>query len=129
MTSQQSTVSSRPHAPRARVVALLLFLFVAYGATVEVVHKHGNLGKSYEAAASSIRGVDNESSTSTDSRSSGACLICQLHQNLFVSLFNAQPQIVAPLAQFSPATIKPTSYLSQIDAPRRGRAPPTASQL
>ncbi|HEY0406193.1 MAG TPA: DUF2946 family protein [Pyrinomonadaceae bacterium] len=110
-------------------MALLLFLFVAYGATVEVVHKHGASGKSYDEVASSIRGVDNEGSRATDSRANGACLICQLHQNLFVSLFNAQPRIVAPLAHITLTTAEPTSYLSQMDAPRRGRAPPFTSPL
>lgn len=111
-------------------MALLLFLFVSYGATFEVVHKHGNLGKSLDEASSSIRATNDEGSAAKDSRQSDTCLICQLHQNLFITLFNAQPKLVAPPAQIAlRAATQPTSYLSQIDAPRRGRAPPQASQL
>jgi hypothetical protein len=112
-----------------RVMALLLFLFVAYGATVEVVHKHGNLAQSKDEASSSIRAADSDGSKATESRQSGACLICQLHQNLFVSLFNAQPRLVAPPALVARTATEPTSYLSQVDAPRRGRAPPSTSLL
>ncbi|MDX6694503.1 MAG: hypothetical protein QOF02_2106 [Blastocatellia bacterium] len=112
-----------------RAMALLLLLLVAYGATVEVVHKHGNSGKGYAAATSSTKVVDKEGSAATDARTSGACLICQLHQNLFTSLFNAQPKLVAPPALVARTTVQPTSYLSQMDAPRRGRAPPFTSPL
>jgi hypothetical protein len=110
-------------------MALLLFAFVCYGATVEVVHKHSSLVKKLDEAASSIGGVNREGTAANDSRQSGACLICQLHQNLFTSLFNAQPRLVMPLTPIEHTTTEAASYLSQMDAPRRGRAPPLASLL
>ena len=105
------------------------FVFIAYGATAEVLHKHGSLGKSYDEATSSIRDANDDGSAARESRQSGACLICQLHQNLFVSLFYAQPKLVPPAALVARTTTQPTSYLSQTDAPKRGRAPPLTSQL
>ena len=129
VTNKTSAVSSRPHAPLTRVLALLLFIFVAYGATVEVVHKHGNIVRGYDESSSSVRDANDEGRATQESRQSGACLICQLHQHLFVTLFNAQPKLVPPPALNARTTTEPVSYLSQIDAPRRGRAPPLASQL
>lgn len=110
-------------------MALLLFAFIAYGATAEVVHKHGNFAGSNDDAASSVRSANDESGASQNSRQGDACLICQLHQNLFVTLFNAQPKLSVPPAVNVRTATQPTSYLSQIDAPRRGRAPPLASLL
>jgi hypothetical protein len=110
-------------------MALLLFVFIAYGATAEVVHKHGTPGKQRDEATSSIRAANDDGSAARESGQSGACLICQLHQNLFVSLFNAQPKLLPPTALVARPATQPTSYLSQTDAPRRGRAPPFTSQL
>ncbi|HEX7998853.1 MAG TPA: hypothetical protein VF528_10730 [Pyrinomonadaceae bacterium] len=129
MTNSTSAVSSRPQALLTRVLAFLLFAFVAYGATVEVVHKHGNLPQSYDETSSSVRNTGVEDAATQESRLNGACLICQLHHNLFVSLFNAQPKLHVPPAIHAQTADQPTSYLSQMDAPRRGRAPPTASLL
>lgn len=130
VTNKTSALSSRPHAPLTRMLALLLFVFVAYGATVEVVHRHGgNLAESADGKSSSITKTSSEEQATQESRQSGACLICQLHQNLFVSLFNAGPRLLPPTALNARTTTQPTSYLSQMDAPRRGRAPPLASLL
>jgi hypothetical protein len=130
MINQTATASTRPQTPLRRLIALVLFLFVAYGATIEVVHKHGNPANSVDEASSSSISATNEGAAARDSRQSDTCLICQLHQNLFTALFNAQPGLVAPPAQTAlRATAQPASYLSQMDTPRRGRAPPPASQL
>jgi hypothetical protein len=129
MNNMASAVSSRPHAPLARVLALLLFAFISYGATAEVVHRHGNFVKAYDETTSSISPANDEGSAARDSRSSGACLICQLHQNLFFSLFNEHPRLVPPTAPLAQTAAQPTSYLLQLDAPRRGRAPPLSSLL
>lgn len=129
MNSQTSAVSSRPHAPLTRTLALVLFVFIAYGATAEAVHKHSSLFKKLDEAASSIGDANAEGAAANDSRQSGACLICQLHQNLFTSLFNAQPKLAVPPVLIAHTAIQAVSYLSQMDAPRRGRAPPLASRL
>lgn len=107
-------------------MALLLFAFITYGATAEAVHKHSSLVKSYDETASSIGSANGEDTAANDSRQSGACLICQLHQNLFTSLFNAQPKLAVPPAPIERTATEAASYLSQMDAPRRGRAPPLA---
>jgi hypothetical protein len=107
----------------------VLFAFIAYGATAEAVHKHSSLFKKIDEAAASIGGANAEGAAANDSRQSGACLICQLHQNLFTTLFNAQPKLAVPPALAAHTAIETASYLSQMDAPRRGRAPPLASRL
>lgn len=129
MTNQTTAVSSRQHTPLTRALALLLFVFVAYGATAEIVHKHGNLGKSYDEANSSIRDANDDGSAAREASQSGACLICQLHQNLFVTLFNVKPKLALPVTQTAFTSTQHVSYLSQTDAPRRGRAPPLTSLL
>jgi hypothetical protein len=111
------------------VLALLLFAFIAYGATIEIVHKHNGLARSYDEAGSSIRDASSEGFAAGDSRQAGACLICQLHQHLSNTLFNAQPGLAPPPTLRTSAQSLTFSYLSQTDAPGRGRAPPLASQL
>lgn len=107
----------------------MLFVFVAYGATAEVVHKHGNLGKSYAEANSSIRATNDDGATTRESQRGDACLICQLHQNLSLFLFNEQPTLAPPVVQLAHTPTEAGIYLSHTDTPRRGRAPPLASLL
>lgn len=129
MTKQDLATRGRTHATLTRVAAFLLLVFLAYGATVEVVHKHGNLVTKLDETTSSFKAANGDGRAAGESRQNGACLICQLHQNLSASLFNAQLRIAPPLAHIAHAATQPTSYLSQMDTPRRGRAPPIASLL
>jgi hypothetical protein len=128
-SNTRSTLRPR-YAPRARALAFALLIFLGYGATAEVAHKHGQFLPDRRAShATTLSNPDDASSSSEHSRKSGECLICQLHQHLFVTLFNAPPLIAPPPARLSRAAADAISYLSQVDAPRRGRAPPLASLI
>jgi hypothetical protein len=109
-------------------MAFVLLVLISYGATAEAAHRHGNaLPERRAELAATFSSPDDTNSSSQSSRPNGECLICQLHQHLFVSLLNALPQMLPPPVQSvrSPATA--VSYLSHTDTPQRGRAPPTAS--
>jgi hypothetical protein len=129
VTDRTPALRNRRHAPLTRLLAFVLFVFVAYGATAEVVHKHGNLGKGYAEANSSIRATNDEGSTTRESQRGDACLICQLHQNLFLYFVSEQPRLAPPIVQLAHTPTEPDFYLSHTDTPRRGRAPPLASLL
>src|SRR5947209_9949668 len=113
------------HALPARLLAFVLLILVAYMTTAEAVHKHGNLSVNRTASTETVASRPSDTGTSLDDSSSIAdCLICQLHQNLSTTLFNPLPQVIAPQEQVAQTPAATISYLSQSDAPRRGRAPP-----
>lgn len=112
-----------------RMLALLLFVFIAYGATAEAVHKHGNLSRTLSPVSSTVAGASDESIAGKSAGQPGACLICQLHQNLFLSLFNAQPRFLEPPVQLERTMADSSVYFSQVFAPSCGRAPPLVSIL
>lgn len=125
VTSNTASTLRREHAPFARLLAFVLLLFIGYGATAEAAHKHGNILPAGRAGDATTLGNPGDSNPlSESSRKSGECLICQLHQHLFATLFNVQPLIAPPPAQLARSAAAAISYLSQTDAPRRGRAPP-----
>ncbi|MGB7922784.1 MAG: DUF2946 family protein [Pyrinomonadaceae bacterium] len=130
MTSNTGSTSPRQHAPLARFLAFVLLVFISYGATAEAAHRHGNaLPEQRAGSAATVSSPDTTNSSSQNSRSGGECLICQLHQNLFVSLLNALPQLVRPPSQPVRSPAAAVSYLSHTDTPQRGRAPPPASLI
>lgn len=130
MTSNAGSSQPRQHAPFARILAFVLLVFVSYGATAEVAHKHGNpTPERPTELAANVSSPDNTNPYSSHTRTGSECLICQLHQHLFVSLFNALPQIAEPPAQLVRPDAAAISYLSHTDTPQRGRAPPTTSLI
>ena len=128
MTSKNESTLKVKHALSARVLAFALLVLVAYSATAEAVHKHGNLLLSQAAqTVTAVSAPGDTGSLLNDSRSLGDCLICQLHQNLSTTLFSPLPQVVAPVTQATLAPVAEISYLSHAATPRRGRAPPLTS--
>jgi hypothetical protein len=130
VTSNAGSALPRQHAPFARLLAFALLVFIGYGATAEVAHKHasGLLSRGAESTAA-LGAPDGTNSSSESSRPGSECLICQLHQHLFISLINTLPQIAPPPAQLARTHASAITYLSYADTPQRGRAPPTASLL
>ena len=111
----------------ARALSCALIFFVTYGAIVEVVHQHVVFSLD-RPVAGSIGSTSNKD-VSGHPQSSGECLICQLHQNLFNGLFHALPDTLPPPAVLSFAPTSTLSYFFPTDTPRRGRAPPITSLL
>jgi hypothetical protein len=110
-------------------MAFVLLAFVTHSATVEIAHQHGNLlsGRSIDTA--SFNGANTDHSAPESSRSTGECLICQVHQHLFSTLLISIPGIAPPQAEEAVAIHSLISSPSEASAPRRGRAPPQASLL
>jgi hypothetical protein len=132
VTSNNSYLSANPrtHAPLARMLAFVLLVFISYGATAGAAHRHGNILKSVRApAAATMSGAGNSGSTAKDTGTSGECLMCRLHQHLFAGLLHNLPGFIPPTVQPINATVAFIPYFSQTNAPRRGRAPPTAFTL
>ncbi|MGA9998216.1 MAG: hypothetical protein WBP93_22575 [Pyrinomonadaceae bacterium] len=128
MTSSNQLKTGSRHAPLTRMLAFALLVLVTFSATAEAVHKHGNLAGVREAVSSaSISNAPDSNSRLRNTQTGAECLICQLHQHLFATVLNRPPHIAPPQTQHVQAQATATSYLSQTDAPRRGRAPPLSS--
>jgi hypothetical protein len=111
------------------VVAFVLLVFVTHSATFEIVHRHGQLPTVNSTDVASFHSSSTDHSTTESSRSTGECLICQLHQHLFSTLLINIPGIAPPQAEVTHAAKTFISSPSEANAPRRGRAPPQASLL
>jgi hypothetical protein len=113
----------------ARVLAFVLLLFVTHSATVEVVHQHGNLLSASSTVTASFLDANSDHSSTGSSRSTGECLICQLHQHLFSTLLISVAGIAPQQAEETFVSHSLISSPSRANAPQRGRAPPQASLL
>jgi hypothetical protein len=130
VTSKTTQAGSRTApAPLVRLLVFVLLAFVTHSATVEVVHQHGNLLPAGSSAASSFQGTNTDQSTKESSRSTGECLICQLHQHLFSTLLISVPGIAQPEAEITRAAHNFVPSQWEANAPQRGRAPPQSSLL
>ncbi|HEY0322433.1 MAG TPA: hypothetical protein VGC66_15865 [Pyrinomonadaceae bacterium] len=126
MTTQ---AGNRRIAPLARVLAFVLLVFVTYSATLEIVHGHGQPLPVKSSVTASFHGANTDQSTTESSRSTGECLICQLHQQLFSTLLISVPGIAPPQTEETIAAHSFSSSPSEANTPQRGRAPPQASLL
>lgn len=119
---------------RIRVLALFLLGSLAWGATAEVTHRHGNqltarsvqlrttiVSNSLTASQSEASNPDTQGIRSP---SSDQCLICQLHQNLSAALFGPTLQVAATDALRVTANLQGVSTLSSSALIHQGRAPP-----
>lgn len=113
----------------ARVLAFVLLVLVTNTATAEIVHRHGNLLPASSAGAAAFRDANTDQTTTDGSRSTGECLICQLHQHLFTTLLINVPGIAAPQAEETHVAKTFISFASEASMPERGRAPPRSPLL
>src|SRR4051794_36262578 len=114
VTSKTARTLRTRQAPFTRLLALVLLCLVAYSATAEAVHKHGNLLLNGAAQTVTVAGQPGGTNSSlNDSLALGDCLICQLHQNLSTTLFSPLPQVIAPITEGTLAPAPLISYLSQ----------------
>jgi hypothetical protein len=130
VTSNTASVTRRPVAPLARLLACVLLAFVAYTTTAGAVHRHGSFAPDrLLSSATAISPSGDADSSANESRSIGECLICQLRQQLSFSLLNALPQIVAPQNQTLRTPAVALSCFSRPESTQRGRGPPLASLI
>ncbi len=113
---------------------MLLLAALAWGSTVEFTHHHGANAKSEDSLSSLAQSAadteanqissNNTSGTSSNSKSGGECLICQLHQNLSATVIGHAPG-VGPTETRGPNTPPhAVVQLSEFIATGHGRAPP-----
>jgi hypothetical protein len=117
------------------MLAMLLLAALAWGSTVEFTHHHSakaNSDDSLSGLAQSAADTEatqisseNTSGTSSNSKSGGECLICQLHQNLSATVIGHTPG-VGSTETLGPNTPPPAVVLlSEFIATGHGRAPPS----
>ena len=130
-----SNVRSKPSRRRSlptRALALLLFALIIHGATVEMAHTHGGPSIArgvVECATPSASDSGDADSSSQQARTRSECVICQLHQQLSITLFNSLPWTAPPPARSAPHQASSNPYFSLASTAQRGRAPPLASLL
>jgi hypothetical protein len=120
------------------VLAVVLLASIAWGATAEFTHHHGAQSTVRFSALLSQAQASNgeqtatprvesgETETSSSRSTNGAdCLICQLHQNLSATLFNAPLRVATVDIRVlnGPATV--VFPLSEVASNQHGRAPPS----
>lgn len=110
----------------ARILAGLLLVLVLHGATAGITHSHRRssvprVGQ-LTAAAASFASATSDSSIA--SQRTCKCLICQLQQNLSITVLSKAPRLHTELISRtyqSPAVI---CYASEPPSQGQGRAPP-----
>jgi hypothetical protein len=117
---------------RASTVALLLLTAIVWGTTAEVTHHHSAPGRS--AASRLTTTEDQAPSQSVEAPGKGTssnrtstrneCLICQLHQNLFATVFSHTLHTKPATSGILRSHIALIPYSSQSKTPQKGRAPP-----
>jgi hypothetical protein len=115
-----------------RVLASVLLLAIAWGATAEATHHHGSAvrGAYSHNGNAPVRPAIQSSGDQTGPRKSSTrneCLICQLHRHLFATALTLHlhetPTAYLSL-RFTPHAI---SHQKQFTYLERGRAPPDFS--
>jgi len=121
------------------VLAIVLLASIAWGATAEFTHHHGAQSTARLSATLSQAQASNvaeqtatsrveagETERSSSKSTNGAdCLICQLHQNLSTTLFNAPPRVTPVDVQVVSASATVIFPISEVASNQRGRAPPS----
>lgn len=111
----------------ARVLSLLLLVFILYGTTIEAAHRHGSLLKT-DASEQSLSVSNPSSPTNVAGGQFGCseCLICQLQKTFSATLTTVRALSSRPsrLELLLPAAI---AFKSQTSAPHKGRGPPFTS--
>jgi hypothetical protein len=122
---------------RARLLAVLLLAAISWGSTAEFTHHHGvkaKSGETFSSAAGTPAAVEttatrisssNTNDTSSKSKTGGECLICQLHQNLSVTVISHAPGVGPTEAQGIRTPLGVLVELSEVSSTGQGRAPPS----
>jgi hypothetical protein len=133
MIGKATQLSSLRTIKRIRVLAALLLASLAWGTTAEFTHNHGSRTRAAlvqtQATDSSFESdhyaeSTNKGNSSSRSKSSAECLICQLHQNLSNSVLGhalAIASVETHVFVYNPDLVLHRADFSQN---QRDRAPP-----
>jgi hypothetical protein len=119
-------------AKRTRGLAFLLLACLAWGATAEFTHHHGNQTRATQrklaisADQADVNRIESPRSNGgkSTSKSQDECLICQLHHDLSATELNQSFGIGAAEARISPTLATTAVHLFELAGTQRGRAPP-----
>jgi hypothetical protein len=127
----------RSPAKRARLLALLLLGLLAWGSTAEFNHHHNGKAGSGKSRLSTTQ-VQNagdslfvtiesreSTSTSSNSKTSAVCLICQLHHNLSATALGHTPGVGTEEAHRLNPSLSVFVQQFEFTASCQGRAPPS----
>jgi hypothetical protein len=114
---------------------MLLLAFLAWGSTAELNHHHnGKAGKS-RVGSTQTQSAGNSSSatiesgqstgTSSNSKTSAACLICQLHHNLSATALGHTPGVGTEEMQRLNTRLSLVVQQLEFTSKCQGRAPPS----
>jgi len=121
------------------MLAVLLLASLAWGATAELAHHHGarpnspvsqsllNTTQTRDAADDSSARFESSGAngSSSSSKTGTACLICQFHQNLSVTVFSNPPGLDTSDVRVLHAIANAVVQLSDVRVIGHGRAPPS----
>ncbi len=120
------------------MLAVVLLASIAWGATAEFTHHHGAQSavrfgallsqapaSNGEQTATSRVGSGETEKSSSRSTNGADCLICQLHQNLSATLFNAPPRVAPVDIHIVSASATVIFPPSEVASNQHGRAPPS----
>ena len=127
MTRERYSSSVRRPRAFARALSFLLLGFIVYSTTVQAAHRHSGVRANESSRSSSLSNPDTSDALTGGLTGCTDCLICQLHQNFSQEAVVGRqlnpPNTIPVLVSQS----HPSTFLSQINAPRSGRAPPFIS--
>jgi hypothetical protein len=120
---------------RIREIALMLLASLSWASTAELTHSHqtqsaSRLAELQSSSTSNDQAAPRIESSSKDGpsgtrRSSSECSICQLHQNLFASLFTHRLYLAPAPTQHLCGPAELVSFFAGFKSPQQGRAPPS----
>jgi hypothetical protein len=126
--TKKRLTSTPQSASLMRLLTYVLLFLIAYGATAETVHRHGNWPlKPPDTTAHSVNYGNGQSSSGGPIVLTDDCLVCQFQRGLSsTAIFNPALVLAAPVSQVIISTAK-APYFSATQATKRGRAPPSIS--
>lgn len=130
MTKQPSVFFARK-ARDARLLAGLLLVLILHGGTSAIMHEHRSVlatGTTQSACTANSFTVG-QSETLSNTSSSFECLICQLQQNLTLTLVGEAPRLDVQLSYLSQHLSVAIFYLTEPLRHGHGRAPPLTSLI
>jgi hypothetical protein len=127
MTRERYSNSVRQPRAFARVLSFLLLGFIVYGTTIEAAHRHSALRASESSHSTSLSNTGTRDALTGGLTGCSDCLICQLHQDFSQEAVAGRQHNPPTKLQVRFSQAHPSTFRSQINAPRSGRAPPFIS--
>lgn len=129
IVTKQPSVFFAQKARHARLLAGLLFVLILHGGTSAIMHEHRSVlaSRTTPSACTANSFTVAQSGTVSNTSSCFECLICQLQQNLTLTLVGKAPHLDVQLSYPSQHLSVAISYSTEPLRQGHGRAPPLTS--